>query len=81
MGREAGRWTYLGGFYTAPALITEFIHLYIAEDLRPTDVKPLPEEEIEVVSVPLAEIPATIERVRDAKTLIGLLRVARLRGL
>lgn len=81
VGREAGTWNHLGGFYTAPALITEFIHLFIATDLRPTDVRPLPEEEIEVVPVPISGIPGMIDRVRDAKTLIGLLRIARALGI
>jgi 8-oxo-dGTP pyrophosphatase MutT (NUDIX family) len=81
VGREAGAWEYLGGFYTAPAMITEFIHLYVATDLRPSDVEPLADERIEVVRVPLTEVPALIDRVRDAKTLVGLLRVARMRGL
>lgn len=81
VGREAGEWTYLGGFYTAPAMITEFIHLFVATDLRPASVPPIPEEEIEVVRVPLATLPTLVERVRDAKTMIGLLRVARALGL
>ena len=81
VGREADRWTYLGGFYTAPAMITEFIHLFIAADLRPTEVQPVPEEEIEVVQVPISHIPTLIDRVRDAKTLVGLLRVARALGI
>ena len=34
VGREAGQWSYLGGFYTAPAMLTEFIHLFIAAELR-----------------------------------------------
>lgn len=81
VGREAGRWTYLGGFYTAPAMITEFIHLFIASDLRASDVAPIPEEEIEIVPVPLSQLPTLIERVRDAKTLVGLLRLARALGI
>lgn len=81
VGREAGSWEYLGGFYTAPALITEFIHLFVATDLRPTEVATVPEEEIEVVRVPLTELPRLVERVRDAKTLVGLLRVGRALGL
>ena len=81
VGREAGTWRYLGGFYTAPAMLTEFIHLYLATDLRPSDVEPVPGEEIEVVRVPLGEVPALLDRVRDAKTLIGLLRLARAEGL
>lgn len=81
VGREADRWTYLGGFYTAPALITEFIHLYVATELRPSDVAPLEYEEIEVVPVPISHIPSVIDRVRDVKTLIGLLRIARALGI
>jgi ADP-ribose pyrophosphatase len=81
VGREAGRWTYLGGFYTAPAMITEFIHLFVATDLRPTEVAPIPEEEIEVVRYPVSHLPSLIERVRDAKTLVGLLRLARALGI
>jgi len=81
VGREAGRWTYLGGFYSAPAIITEFMHLFVAADLRASDVQPLAEEEIEVVPVPLSQLPSLIDRVRDAKTLVGLLRVARALGI
>lgn len=81
VGRHADRWTYLGGFYTAPAMITEFIHLYVAAGLRPADVAPIPEEEIEVVRVPLAQLPTLVERVRDAKTMIGLLRLGRALGI
>jgi len=81
VGREAERWTYLGGFYTAPAMITEFIHLFVAGDLRPTEVAPIPEEEIEVVRIPISHVPTLIDRVRDAKTLVGLLRVARALGV
>jgi ADP-ribose pyrophosphatase len=81
VGRDAGRWNYLGGFYTAPAMLTEFIHLFIASDLRPSDVAPIPEEEIEIVPVPLSDLPTLITRVRDAKTLIGLLHTARALGV
>ena len=81
VGREADRWSYLGGFYTAPAMITEFIHLFVSTDLRPTEVAPIPEEEIEVVRVPISHLPTVIERVRDAKTLVGLLRISRALGI
>jgi len=81
VGREAGQWSYLGGFYTAPAMLTEFIHLFIATDLRQSDVPPIPEEEIEIVPVPLSQLPTLITRVRDAKTLVGLLHTARALGI
>ncbi len=81
VGRAADQWSYLGGFYTAPAMLTEFIHLFIAADLRPSDVLPIAEEEIEIVPVPLSELPTLITRVRDAKTLVGLLHTARALGI
>jgi 8-oxo-dGTP pyrophosphatase MutT (NUDIX family) len=81
VGREAGLWTYLGGFYTAPAMLTEFIHLYLASELTASPVPPIPDEEIEVVRVPLSHLPTVIARVRDAKTMIGLLHTARALGM
>lgn len=81
VGRRAGSWEYLGGFYMAPAMLTEFIHLYIATDLEPFSLEADEDEQIEVVRVPLSAIPVVIERVRDAKTLIGLLRLARILGI
>ncbi len=77
VGRAADTWRSLGGFYTAPGLLTEFIHCYLATDLRPIAHEPIPEEEIEIVPWPLADLDALIARVEDAKTLIGLLRLAR----
>jgi len=37
VGRAAGRWTPWGGFFTAPALITEYIHCFLAERLTPVE--------------------------------------------
>jgi 8-oxo-dGTP pyrophosphatase MutT (NUDIX family) len=78
VGREAARWTDWGGFYTAPAILTEFIHCFRADDLTPVDgVESDEDEDIEVVAWPLADIAGAIDAVRDAKTLIGLLRLER----
>ncbi len=83
VGRAAGSWEYLGGFYAAPAVLTEVMHCYLATDLTIIDAPPLPDEdeEIEVVAVPLSEIPALLGEIRDAKTLIGLMHLARTLGL
>jgi 8-oxo-dGTP pyrophosphatase MutT (NUDIX family) len=78
VGREAARWTDWGGFYTAPAILTEFIHCFRADDLTPVDgVESDEDEDIEVVAWPLADIAGAIDAVRDAKTLVGLLRLER----
>jgi 8-oxo-dGTP pyrophosphatase MutT (NUDIX family) len=78
VGRAAATWRDLGGFYTAPAILTEFIHCFMATDLTPVDGAAADEDEmIEIVEWPLAGLGALIDRVRDAKTLIGLLRLER----
>lgn len=81
VGRAAGTWRDLGGFYTAPAILEEYIHCFLATDLTRVDHPPIPEEEIEVVPVPLADLDALIAEVHDAKSLIGLLRLAAMRAL
>jgi len=75
VGRAAGTWEDLGGFYTAPAILEEYIHCFLATDLHAIDHEPIPEEEIEVVPWPLADLDRLITTVQDAKSLIGLLRL------
>ena len=77
VGRSAGALEDLGGFYTAPAILEEYIHCFLATDLAPVAHEPIREEEIEVVPVPLPDLDALIDEVRDAKSLIGLLRLDR----
>jgi ADP-ribose pyrophosphatase len=78
VGRAAADWRDLGGFYTAPAILTEFIHCFLATGLSPVEAVGADEDEaIEVVEWPLADIESAIACVRDAKTLIGLLRLER----
>jgi ADP-ribose pyrophosphatase len=81
LGEEVGMggrsWRHLGGFYTAPGLITEYIDAYLATDLHPVDTPPIPDEEIEIVRRPLADLPVLVTQIRDAKSLVGLLWLAR----
>jgi ADP-ribose pyrophosphatase len=77
VGRGARAWRHLGGFYTAPGLITEYIDCFLATDLYPVDTPPIPDEEIEIVPRRLDELPRLLEEVHDAKSLIGLMRLAR----
>lgn len=78
VGREAATWRDLGGFYTAPAILTEYIHCFMATDLREVEAPPADEDEdIEVIAWPLEDLGALIAQVRDAKTLIGLMRLER----
>jgi ADP-ribose diphosphatase len=78
VGRAASEWRELGGFYTAPAILTEFMHCFVATGLTPVSGAAADEDElIEVVPWPIADLAGAIDEVRDAKTLIGLLRLER----
>jgi ADP-ribose pyrophosphatase len=84
-GTRAGSWRYLGGFYTAPGFTSELMHLYLAEDLVAVDeggLGPDEDERLELYPISFAEALALAERgeLRDAKSLVGILLVARLRG-
>jgi ADP-ribose pyrophosphatase len=70
----------LGGFYSAPGYCTEFLHLYVATYLIPSQLEAEDTEDIEVVRVPLAKVPELIASgdIADAKSVAGLLRVMRL---
>jgi len=85
-GQRAGRWEYLGAFYTAPGFTNELMHLYLATDLTPAHegrLGPDEDERLELEPVPLAEAVAMAEHgeIGDAKSIVGLLRVARLREI
>ena len=75
VGRAAATWEDWGGFFTAPAILQEYIHCFLATDLTPVAHEPIAEEAIEVVRWPLADLDALIAVVHDAKSLIGLLRL------
>lgn len=84
-GSRAGRWQYLGGFYTAPGFTSELMHLYLATELTAAHgdtLHPDEDERLELHPIDFAEALAMAERgeLRDAKTVVGLFRVARLRG-
>lgn len=65
----------IASFYTAPGFSSEFMYLYLATGLRPARLPADADEDIVLVRVPLAGIPALIAsgEVADAKTLLGLL--------
>jgi len=82
-GVRAAAWRKLGAFWTAPGFATELMHLYLATGLRPAHgdrLTPDDDEALQLVRVPLAEALAAAEdgRIVDAKSIVGLLRVARL---
>ena len=77
-GAVSGRLTYLGHFYSSPALLDEKIHMYLAEDLTfgPTD--PDEDEFIETLRIPLSELVEMVmnNEIPDVKTQAATMRVA-----
>jgi ADP-ribose diphosphatase len=83
-GRRAGSWRKLGEFWTAPGFATELMHLYLATDLTVAGdgrLGPDEDEALHLVSLSANEAIAAAEdgRIADAKSIVGLLRLARMR--
>lgn len=76
IGQRAATWEAWGGFFPAPAILTEYLHLFLATDLASVeDVVGDDDEQIERVEWPLSDLDGLISQVEDAKTLIGLMRL------
>jgi ADP-ribose pyrophosphatase len=73
IGKSAGDWRELKTFYTSPGFSNERLWLFLATELYDVPSQSSPEERIEIVEVPLADLDGAIERCEDAKSLIGLL--------
>ena len=65
----------LGGFYSAPGFCTEYLHLYLATDLVPSQLYAEDTESISPVRVPISQVRSLINsgRICDAKSIAGLL--------
>ena len=75
IGHAAGHLEPLGTFFVAPGWCTQQIHAYVARDLTPARLDADEDEFIEVVRVPMGEIPGLIGdgSIRDAKSVASLL--------
>jgi len=84
-GMRAGSWRLIASFWTAPGFASELMHLYLATDLRPADgerLGPDEDEHLLLERMPWRDAVAAAERgeLRDAKLILALLWLARLRG-
>lgn len=84
-GSRAGSWRYLGAFWTAPGFTSELMHLYLATELVPVHeggLAPDEDERLELHPMPFDKAVEMVERgeLPDAKTVAGVLLVARLRA-
>ena len=83
-GMRAGSWQLIARFFTAPGFASELMHLYLATDLRPADgerLGPDEDEHLLLEKMPWRDAVAVAERgeLRDAKTILALLWLARMR--
>ena len=83
VGYRPGKLESLGGIFVAPGYTTEFIHLYLATDLKEARLEQDADEFIEVDRVPFAQVIDMIERgeIIDGKSIVCVLRAARKLGL
>ncbi len=79
-GYTAARWRGLGYLYASPGVLSEKLHLFIAQDLTPGTAQPEPDEELHPVTVRLSEaIQMCLSgQIPDAKTITALLLWERL---
>lgn len=77
-GYTSKKITPLLNYWPTPAFATEVLHLFIAENLTPGELSPDEDELLEVVTMPFAKALAMAKagKIRDSKTLIGLLACA-----
>lgn len=78
---QAEQWDVLHVVYPSPGFLTEKVTIFEATGLSPAAGDRDEDEEIEIVRLPLAEIERALPEIRDATTVIALLRLKeRLQG-
>jgi ADP-ribose pyrophosphatase len=65
----------MGGFYAIPGYGTEYLHCFLATDLMPSRLMAEDTDNIELIRVPLTQIPGLIAsgEISDAKSIAALL--------
>jgi ADP-ribose pyrophosphatase len=77
VGLGADSWEPVFSFYTSAGFTDERVHLFCATGLHEASAESEENERIEIVPWPLRRLDDAIAECRDAKTLIGLLWLAR----
>ena len=74
IGKSARDWDLMKGpYYASVGFTNEKIWIYLATGLEDAEAEADENERIEIEAVPLAQLDELIDRVVDAKTLIGLM--------
>ncbi|HVK18817.1 MAG TPA: NUDIX hydrolase [Fimbriiglobus sp.] len=81
-GYTADRWRSMGYLYASPGVLDEKLHLFVAEGLTAGESRPEADEELEAVTVPLADAVrmCLAGEIKDAKTVTALLLWERMAG-
>lgn len=76
-GAECERLTFIGNFYSSPAILDEVIHMYLAEGLRMGEPSPDKDEFLSLLRLPLDTLCDMIARgeITDGKTQAAVLKV------
>jgi ADP-ribose pyrophosphatase len=80
-GLRGGEWRAGPSFWTTPGFCRELMHLFFAEGVAEGDQELEDDEAIELVRIPVAELPSRVDEIEDAKSLVGLLLLMRARGV
>jgi ADP-ribose pyrophosphatase len=81
-GYRAGTLEKLHEYWVSPGILSERMHFFVARDLTPGAAQPEPGEQIQAFVVSWSDALEMIvdQRIRDAKTIVGLLYYDRLRN-
>lgn len=82
-GYAAGKYDYLGRFYPTPGFCNEIIHIYLATQLTKGEPNPDEDEFLEVEEQGIDELITMImqNEIKDAKTIIGILKTRQFLGI
>lgn len=82
-GLSAKKYTHLTSIAVSPGILTEIIHIYLAEDLTEGKAKPDDDEHLVVSKMSLADAKKTIAEgvFSDAKTITGILMACYIKGI
>ena len=79
-GIEDGELTFIGEFYSSPAILTEIIYMYTVKNFTRGELHPDPDEFVEVREIPLDRLVDDIlsGKIKDSKTQAAVLKAAML---
>jgi ADP-ribose pyrophosphatase len=72
-GLTGGEWSPLTRFWTTPGFCRELMHVFVAEGVEEGEPASEADEDIELVRIPVADLPSRIGELEDAKTIAGVL--------